>query len=91
MRARNLDGSGGYSTEVTILAAQIPDAPTDLANVIAITSADSIGLVWSAPVFNGGSAVTDYRVWYDDATDGVTFTIVETSVTGLTYTATGLT
>jgi hypothetical protein len=76
---------------VTILAAQIPDNPTDLANVEANTNANSIGLSWSAPVFDGGSALIDYRLWFDDATNGVTFTELASGLTDTSYTATGLT
>jgi heterodisulfide reductase subunit A-like polyferredoxin len=39
VKARNDYGFGLYSNIVTILAAQIPDAPTDLANVPAKTTA----------------------------------------------------
>jgi hypothetical protein len=63
-----------FSSSVTILAAQVTDAPINLANDAAVTDADSIGLTWSAPVFDGGSALIDYRLWFDDATNGVTFT-----------------
>jgi hypothetical protein len=76
---------------VTILAAQIPDNPTALANNAAITDADSIGLTWSAPVFDGGSALIDYTVEYDAASSGVTFTELASGLTDTSYTATGLT
>jgi hypothetical protein len=75
---------------VTILAAQIPDAPINLANVAEITDSDSIGLTWSAPVFDGGSALIDYRLWFDDAT-GVTFTELASGLTDTSYTANSLT
>jgi hypothetical protein len=71
------------------LAAQIPDAPTDLADAPAITLATQIGLTWNAPAFNGGSPI-DYRLWFDDATSGTTFTEVASGLTVLTYTVTGL-
>jgi hypothetical protein len=75
---------------VTILAAQIPDAPINLANVADITDADSIGLTWSSPVFDGGSSLIDYKLWFDDANDGVTFTELASGLTDASYTATGL-
>lgn len=34
-----------------------------------ITSATVIGLTWSNGLSNGGSAVIDYRVYYDRAAD----------------------
>lgn len=76
---------------MTVLAAQIPDAPTNLANVAEITDSDSIGLTWSAPVFDGGSALIDYTVEYDSASSGATFTELVSALTDTTYTATGLT
>ena len=42
-----------------------------------------------APIFNGGSAESDYRIWTDLAT-GSTFTILATGVTSLSYTITSL-
>jgi hypothetical protein len=78
------------SNSVTILAAQIPDAPINLANVPGITDSNSIGLTWSAPVFDGGSALIDYRIWFDDAT-GATFTELASGLTDVSYTADSLT
>jgi hypothetical protein len=78
------------SDSVTILAAQIPDAPINLANFAAVTDATTIGLTWSAPIFDGGSALIDYRIFFDDAT-GVTFTELASGLTGNSYTANSLT
>lgn len=55
-----------------------------------VTRADRIGLEWVAPSFNGGSALVDYQLWYDDASGSID-TILETSISDLTYTAIGLT
>ena len=55
-----------------------------------VTTAYSIGLSWVAPNFNGGSAVLDYRLWYDNAT-GSTYTVLFEIISALSYTATGLT
>jgi len=88
--ARNLVGYSAYSDVLQVLAAQIPDAPTDLVTVPAVTTANQIGLSWVAPAFNGGSSVLDYAVWYDDATNGVTFTEFASGLTDLSYTAAGL-
>jgi hypothetical protein len=76
---------------VSVLAAQIPDHPSNLANVAEITDSDSIGLSWSSPVFDGGSALIDYRIWFDDATNGVTFTELVSGLTVTSYTANSLT
>jgi len=40
-----------------------------------VTSATQIGLSWIAPVFDGGSPVVDYRVWYDNASNQAAFTV----------------
>lgn len=78
-----------YSDYITVLAAQIPDAPVNLADVPAITDAEQIGLTWEAPSFDGGSSLLDYRIWYDNALGEDSF-IVLVTVPDLTYTATGL-
>jgi hypothetical protein len=54
-----------------------------------ITLQNQIGLSWSAPVFDGGSPIIDYRIWTDDAT-GTTFTELVSGVQALEYTATSL-
>ena len=91
VESRNLIGYSPVSETVAILAAQIPDAPTSLANQQTITSASQIGLTWAPPVFNGGSSVIDYRVWCDNASSGTSFTVVQAGIVSASYTATGLT
>jgi hypothetical protein len=86
VKARNLVGLSALSDATSIQAAQIPDPPINIVNVEAITTATDIGLQWEAPVFNGGSAIIDYRLWSDDGTAGVTFTEVDSGLTSLTYT-----
>ena len=65
---------------------QPPRSPTSL-------SADggngAITLSWGPPGRNGGAPVTGYRI--DVSTDKETWTEVESSVSGITYTPTGLT
>jgi hypothetical protein len=75
---------------LSIKAAQVADAPTDLQNVPGVTSANQIGLQWTAPAFDGGQSIIDYQLWYDNAS-GTTYEILESSLTGLTYTAIDLT
>jgi len=89
VESRNIIGYSSHSDPITVLAAQIPDPATSLANVPSITTAYQIGLFWVAPAFNGGSAVLNYRLWYDDAT-GSSLTIFAETISGLSYTATGL-
>ncbi len=45
-----------------------PDAPLSLDNVPAITDATRIGLSWIIGAANGGTAVLDYRVNWDQGT-----------------------
>jgi hypothetical protein len=47
--------------------------------------------MWVAPVFDGGSTLIDYRLWFDDSTNGVTFTEFVSGLTGTSYTANSLT
>jgi hypothetical protein len=59
-------GSSLESGEVVILAAKTPDAPLNLLNVPAITTAYQIGLEWTEGVYNGGSPVIDYELSYTE-------------------------
>jgi hypothetical protein len=90
VEARNVINYSVFSTAVTILAAQVPDAPTDLADRPSITLANQIGLKWVAPTFNGGSSLIDYRIWFDDAQGGEADQLLVTGLTSVQYTATGL-
>lgn len=90
IQARNLVGLSVPSTVVSILAAQIPDAPTNLQNVEEVTNRNTIGLDWEAPVFDGGSALLDYSVWYDNALGG-DFELLQSGVTDTLFTAASLT
>lgn len=66
-----------------------PDAPTALANNLSVSKATQIGITWSEGARNGGTAVIDYTITYDQGT-GVNVVLVE-RVTTLFYTNTGLT
>lgn len=75
---------------MSIEAAQIPDAPTNLQNEPDITSSSQIGVSWTAPAFDGGSSLLDYRILYDNAS-GSTFEVLVSGLTDTSYIATGLT
>jgi hypothetical protein len=47
-----------------------------------------LAFTWSDGSSNGGTPVIDYRVYYDAATDGVTFTILDYNITQKTYQST---
>ena len=65
IQARNVIGLSVLSSEVSILCARIPDAPTTLANALAVTSDVQIGLSWADGLTNGGSTILDYKVSFD--------------------------
>jgi hypothetical protein len=50
-----------------------------------ITQSSTIGIEWQAPSFDGGSILIDYRIWYDNGTNGVTFTELISSYTDSLY------
>jgi len=52
--------------------------------------ADRIGLAWIAPNFDGGSALIDYTIYYDNA-GGSTNILLVSGLTSPDYTATSLT
>lgn len=90
VESRNAFGySTTFSNEVTILQAQVPDAPVTLANNAAVTASTQVGLTWSAGAFNGGSPIIDYKLSYDQGTG--TWTQFADGITTTSYTVTGLT
>jgi hypothetical protein len=60
VQARNSVGFSSDSAELSVLAAKLPDAPINLNNDSAMTTAYQVGLIWSDGAYNGGSAVIDY-------------------------------
>ena len=83
MDATNIVGFGPASAITSVIAAAVPDASIDLANVVSITDSTKIGLSWS-PNYNGGSAILDYRINY--AKSAELFTVLESGVTTPSYT-----
>ncbi len=59
MRARNVLGYGDFSDTVSILAAQIPDAPTGVTTTF---TEDNVVINWSEP-YNRGSEILGYKVY----------------------------
>lgn len=89
IEARNVIDYSVYSDEISILAAQIPDPPTDLVDVPTITLRDRIGTAWVAPVFDGGSPIHDYRLWHDNASGDNNFVVLAEGL-DLSYTSLNL-
>jgi hypothetical protein len=90
VQSRNIINFSENSSEIQILAAQTSDAPTDLVNVPSITANDRIGLSWTTPIFEGGSALIDYKLWYDNSS-GSTWSVFESTIVANEFTATDLT
>jgi hypothetical protein len=65
-----------------------PNPPINLQENVALRTSDTLGIMWDED-FDGGTAVIDYTVQYDQGL-GV-FTTIATGVTERAYTITGLT
>ena len=61
-----------------------PDAPLSLQNLPAITNASRIGLSWVTGNANGGTAVIDYRVSWDQGTN--TYVALASNIGTTSYT-----
>lgn len=75
-RARNVHGwSESYSAELTIVAASVSSAPTDVETTNSVASATTVRVAWTAPADLGGTgiAITAYRILLRES-DGSTFT-----------------
>lgn len=86
--AVNSVGPSKDSESLSVLAARRPDAPTSLAEDSVVTKATQIGLTWSDGAYNGGSPITNYQVYFAQASS-VDFTLFST-VNTRSATVTGL-
>lgn len=86
--AENVHGTGPLGTSVSILAATLPGAPGGLTGGSVTTS--SVTFSWSAPSDDGGSAVTDYTVRWDQGSQAFFVELAGSTSGATTYTATGL-
>jgi predicted DNA-binding ArsR family transcriptional regulator len=77
--AYNDVSEGPISDNLEIMAAMVPDAPTNVRMLS--QSATSIQIEWDTP-YDGGTPLTTYKVFSDLATGGASFTEIEAS-TGL--------
>ena len=80
--AVNAIGEGAQSAETSGTPATVPDAPTGLA---ATGGNAQVGLSWSAPLANGGSPITSYRISRSTSPGTETF-LVSTPTNATTYT-----
>jgi hypothetical protein len=89
--ANNLKGSSATSQAGNgAVILRVPDPPQNLADVTSVTTSTQIGLTWTDGTWDGGSDVVDYKISYAVGLSG-TFTTLESSVSGQTYTAISLT
>lgn len=91
MQAANVIGNSLNSNEgngAVILT--FPDAPTNLANTVATTSASVIAMTWSAGAADGGTPVIDYRIIYK-LSGTSTFAELVSGVTITSYSESSLT
>jgi titin len=85
--AVNEAGTSSYVTSLGYTPRTVPDAPTSV--TATANSTGGVVVEWSAPQFNGGSAITDYTVQSCLSTTCTTFT--RTASTSTSATVTGLT
>ena len=90
MTATNIVGIGPVSSPPSnsVTPMSIPNAPTGL---LATAGNGQVSLSWTAPVNNGGSAITDYVVEYKLSSDSVWSVVADTYSNGTTAVITGLT
>ncbi|OLS18881.1 MAG: Amylopullulanase precursor [Candidatus Heimdallarchaeota archaeon LC_3] len=79
--ALNINGEGLKSSEISAIPVTTPGFPQSLT---ASSGNQQIGLTWTTPLLNGGSAITGYNI-YRSLSSGSGFTKIGTSM-GLSYT-----
>lgn len=67
--AKNKVGVSQPSTIVSIYAAVVPTAPTNVKRVAGSNTQTTIDLEWTR-AYNGGSTITGYQVWWNQGGDG---------------------
>ncbi len=77
------------STSSQASAATVSDPPTNLA--VTAVSPTQINLFWSAPSYNGDSAITGYKIEYKIGSGSYTVLVANTGSTSTTYSHVGLT
>jgi titin len=87
VRADNAIGDGTASSPASATPRTVPGAPID---VVAVSDSASADVSWTAPVTNGGSAVTGYTATAYTSSAGTTSVGTACSTTSLACTVTGL-
>ncbi len=78
VRAINIAGEGPQSGEVNATTYTNPNAPL---NFKVSGGIDNISLCWQAPTINGGMAITAYKIYRGDVSNGETLLIILGNVT----------
>jgi fibronectin type 3 domain-containing protein len=76
----NAVGEGGNSNQASTTTPTVPGAPQTLTAVAGVTQ---VTLNWQLPVSDGGSTITEYRI-YRSTTDGGPYSFLN-STTNLTF------
>ena len=80
VEAYNAYGTSGFSAVGGgALIQYVPDAPIDLTTEPDSTSATQVSFSWSDGLSDGGAAVIDYRIYYDQSTG--TWTELDAGIT----------
>ena len=87
--AVNSVGEGPQSNEASATPNPVATLPSAPHGLTAIANDSKVVLNWSAPINNGGAAITNYKVYRGTASGGET--LLTTLGNVLTYTNTGLT
>jgi hypothetical protein len=67
----------------------VPDSPVSLVETVSERTDNSITFTWIEGATDGGAPVLDYTISYDQSSD--TYIELDSGITSLSYTATGLT
>jgi len=78
--AVNVLGEGSNSSEMSVTPKTVPGAPTGL---VAMPGNEQITLTWSAPSSDGGSVITNYRIYRGTTSSGASYLVTTGNV--LTY------
>ena len=95
VRVTFTDDAGNEETLTSVatvaVAPTVPGAPGILS--VSVNDTGKLDVSWDAPDSNGGSAVTGYKVQWKESSDSwdTPAEVSETTVTGTSHTATGLT
>ena len=59
-----------YSFNLSIFASTVPYPPTALTAIPGSSVLSSMVLSWTIPVFDGGSPITEFEIWWEQGGTG---------------------